>query len=760
MKVNRILIVDDDPGVRKTISDILRGRDYEPVTAATGMEAIAGIRGEMSDIAVALIDLKLDDMSGLEVMREIKEVFPETECIVITGYASQETAIEAVNLGAFSYVQKPYDMEQLLLTIRRACDKRDTELALRESEEKYRSLAATTDFMFLVDRDCRFLLMNEGYRARCGVELKDAIGKTYSDFHSEEGTGKFTKKVANVFETGESIQHEHGSNRDGKCFLRTLSPVKDQNGETVAVTVVSKDITERKQAERALRESEEKYRFLTENAADVIFTLDAEGKFTYLSPEFERATGYAIEDFIRRPFIDTLVPEYIESTVERFKRGLAGSTTEFYEVVVKHKDGGEVPVELNVTTLLDGGGTPVGRIGIARDITERRQAEAEKENLEFQLRQAQKMKAIGTLAGGIAHDFNNLLMGIEGSASLLLLDMDSTHPHYERLRNIEQYVEDGAELTGQLLGFARGGKYEVKPTDLNKLIKNSSGMFGRTKKEINIHIKYQKDIWTVEADQGQIEQTLLNLYVNAWQAMPEGGDLYLHTNNVTVDESYALPYNFEPGRYVRISVTDTGVGMDEETTKRIFDPFFTTKERSSVKGTGLGLASAYGIIKNHNGFINVYSEEGVGTTFNIYLPASEKETAEERQLTEEIMRGTETILLVDDEEMIIEVEKEMLETLGYKVLLARSGEEAVTSYRKNRGRIDMVILDMIMPGMGGGEVYDILKKINPEIKVLLSSGYSLSGQGEEILERGCDDFIQKPFNTEQLSRRARELLEK
>ena len=246
--------------------------------------------------------------------------------------------------------------------------------------------------------------------------------------------------------------------------------------------------------------------------------------------------------------------------------------------------------------------------------------------LQAQLHQAERLEAIGTLAGGVAHDFNNLLMGIQGNASLMLLDIDSSNINYERLKNIEKSVRGGAKLTKQLLGFARGGRYEVEVSDLNDLVKKTSELFGRTKKEIAIHHKYQEGIWRVEVDQKQIEQVLMNLYINAWQAMPRGGELYLQTENVTLDENHAKTYRVSPGKYVKISVTDTGEGMDEKTQQMIFDPFFTTRQIGG--GAGLGLASAYGIIRNHGGIINVYSKKGEGATFNIYLPPSEKEAVE------------------------------------------------------------------------------------------------------------------------------------
>ncbi|MCX5856105.1 MAG: response regulator, partial [Deltaproteobacteria bacterium] len=259
-----------------------------------------------------------------------------------------------------------------------------------------------------------------------------------------------------------------------------------------------------------------------------------------------------------------------------------------------------------------------------------------------------------------------------------------------------------------------------------------------------------------EVDQGQMEQVFMNLYVNAWQAMPGGGEIYIETENVLWDDERVLPYAVKPGKYVKISVADTGTGMDEKTKEQIFDPFFTTKEMG--RGTGLGLATVYGIIKGHGGMINVDSEPGHGTTFTIYLPASEKEVVKEKTVTGTIAKGTETILLVDDEKTVLEVNKEMLEFLGYPVYAAGNGQEAVAVYMEKSEEIDLVILDMIMPGISGGETFDRLREINSDIRVILSSGYSIEGEAQEILSRGCNGFLQKPFQLEKLSRKVREVL--
>jgi len=282
-------------------------------------------------------------------------------------------------------------------------------------------------------------------------------------------------------------------------------------------------------------------------------------------------------------------------------------------------------------------------------------------------------------------------------------------------------------------------------------------MFGRTRKDITIHEKYEDNLWAVEVDQGQIEQVLLNILVNAWQAMPDGGNLYIQTVNSIIDENLSDPYGVKPGKYVKVSATDTGIGMDKQVVKRIFDPFFTTKEVS--RGTGLGLASAYGIINNHGGFIDVNSEINQGSTFNVYLPASNKKTLSDKKQKEIILKGDETILLVDDEDVIVDVGLSLLEILGYEVLVATSGKEALEIFEDNLAKVDLVILDMVMPKMDGSQTFKMLKERNPEIKVLLSSGYSINGKASEIMSMGCNGFIQKPFKMGDLSIKMREILD-
>ncbi|MBT3218570.1 MAG: response regulator, partial [Proteobacteria bacterium] len=363
---------------------------------------------------------------------------------------------------------------------------------------------------------------------------------------------------------------------------------------------------------------------------------------------------------------------------------------------------------------------------------------------------------IGTLAGGIAHDFNNLMMGIQGNVSLLRRTNESNYPD-RKLELIEQSIQDASHLTRQLLSLARGGKYDVKPTDLSRVAHKTMHLFASTNKQLSLGEDFADGLWSTDVDRSQMEQLLLNLLVNAAQAMPNGGDVAVETQNVTLAKCDAESFQVEPGRYVKLVVTDTGAGMDEETSRRCFDPFFTTK--GIGRGTGLGLASVYGIVRNHAGFVDVISTPGQGSSFRIFLPASNKLHEEETELTDIFATGKETVLIVDDEPMILEVAGEMLQVMGYRVLTVGSGKEAIELFKERGDQIDVVILDTVMPDMGGSETFDALRDLDPEIRVLLTSGYSVDGEAKHILDRGCNGFIQKPFKMELLSQLLRQVLD-
>ena len=632
-----------------------------------------------------------------------------------------------------------------------------SEDALRESEKSYKQLvqyapAAITEIDI---RKTRFISVNDIVCEYTGYTREELLAMDPLDIFAEESKALFLERLARAA-AGEQIPEtaEYKITRKDGGEILTLTNVRvtfDDKGHPVKTTGVSYDITERRQAEMALYKEQERFRILVDESPLGVSLIGEDGLHKYLNPKFTEIFGYTLEDiptekdWFEKAYPDKEYRNQIVSTWVKDEKEYETGQARPRTFNIKCKDGSEKTVNLKPVRMKTG-----DRLVIYEDITDIRRLEA-------QFQQSQRMEAIGTLAGGIAHNFNNLLMVIQGRTSLMLLGKDPDHPDFTHLKSIEKYVDEAADLTRKLLGFARGGKYEIMPADLNALVKKSSNMFGRTKKEIKIHTTYQKDLWGVEIDENQIEQVLMNFYLNAWQAMPGGGDLIVQTENVLLDEDDTNAHQVEPGKYVRISVADTGVGMDAETREKVFDPFFTTKEVG--KGTGLGLASAYGIVKNHKGFINVYSEKGRGTTFHIYLPASEKGAVKERELPEDLLKSEETVLLVDDEEMILDVGRQLLEKLGYRVLSAGSGKQAIEIYKKNKENIHIVILDMIMPVMGGGKTFDSLKKIDPEVKVLLSSGYSLNGQATEILNRGCNGFIQKPFNLMDLSHKIRGILD-
>jgi two-component system, cell cycle sensor histidine kinase and response regulator CckA len=628
--------------------------------------------------------------------------------------------------------------------------------ALRRSEERYRNiLESIQDAYAEVDLQGRFLFFNDSLCRMIGHSREVLLGMNYRDIATPEVARKAYEFFHEIYVTGKpsTLMDYEVIRKDGtkRVFELSVSLMSDDAGKATGFRGLARDITKRKEAEEALRISEARFRDLAELLPETVYETDLKGRITFVNKSGLERFGYSGQDICNGlNVLDVVSRDERQMLLENIDKLLKGEKTGLKEYLVVRKNGTTFPVFAHSAPIL-GDGKPLGFRGFLVDISE-------KKNLEEQLLHAQRMESIGTLAGGVAHDFNNLLTGIQGNVSIMMMEIDKGGPlHKKRLENMERCVKRGTDLTRQLLGFARGGKYEVKVTDLSDFIRKSTDMFIRARKEIRLHLQGGKGIWPVDVDQGQMEQVLLNLYLNAWQAMPGGGDLYVGLENVDLGDDSAKPYELSSGRYVKVSVRDTGIGMDDAVKARIFDPFFTTKDRAS--GTGLGLASVYGIVKNHGGSIHVESKAGFGTEFMIFMPASSKDVEHEVAVGDEVEKGTGCILLVDDEEMILDVGCEMLSELGYRVVKARGGKEGLVQFQRLIPVVDLVILDMIMPDMSGMEVFERLKEIYPGVRVLLSSGYSLEGQAKEIMERGCRGFIQKPFSLQDLSKKIREVID-
>ena len=631
---------------------------------------------------------------------------------------------------------------------------------LQKSAEQHQSILQTAmDGFWLTDIQGQLLEVSETYCQMSGYSETELLEMRIADVEAIDTTDYIASRIQDIIKKGAGRFQSKHKRKNGSVFDVEVSvQYREEDGGRFVCFL--RDISDSKQAEKTLAKNLESLK-LGESVAGLGYFernwVSGEG---FWSEGFYRLLGETPDDIdcTHAEFIKYVHPDEVERVSAHIRETLETRTFMDIEFRLVQAGGDIIDIHGKGRNSYDESGKPLSTIGTFIDITGEKKAEEEKRRLEDKLQQAQRMESIGTLAGGIAHNFNNLLMGIQGNASIIFLDINSSHPRHKNLKNIEKLVENGAKLAAQLIGYAREGKYEVKPINLNQLVEETSDTFRMTKKEITVHQELSEDLHGIEADQGQIEQILLNLYVNAVEAMPEGGNLFLKTMNVTDKDMSGKPYKANPGNYALLTVRDTGIGMDKETRERIFEPFFTTKGLAS--GTGLGLASTYGIIKGHGGYVDVDSEKGKGTTFSIYLPATEEMIEQKNVLSDELVKGKGTVLLVDDEEMVLEVGKELLDHLGYEVLLAENGQEALELYKKNQDKIDLVLLDMVMPVMGGGEAFDRMKEINTNVKVLLSSGYSLEGEAKEILKRGCNAFIQKPFKMEQLSQKLMEVLDK
>jgi PAS domain S-box-containing protein len=506
------------------------------------------------------------------------------------------------------------------------------------------------------------------------------------------------------------------------------------------------DVTAAQTAQRALQQSEARFKSLSENAPVIIFSLDVSGAFDYVNPAWESLLGQSRQEILGRLFVDLVQPENDTDVAALFRQLISGeSSVAELNLQIVHKNGSQRLFNTSLSANSGMDGRVSGIIGLAKDVTE-------EQRLQHQLFESQKMEAIGTLAGGIAHDFNNLLMGMQANLSLMRLETAQVGSLQEKIRRIEDQIQNGASLTRQLLGYARKGKYAPTVFDLNVLIREALTVVNRTNKGVVIAQDLSDQPALIKADQGQIELVLLNLFINAVDAMPDGGELAVATRVIQAANRSGDPKIPGNGPYVQLSIRDTGIGMDQTTQNHIFEPFFTTKEMG--RGTGLGLASVYGVVKNHGGSIQVDSALGRGSTFTLMMPAAKAESPacslpEKNAILPE---GSGTILIVDDEPLILQYCREMIKSLGFSVLSAQEAEEAIEIYQEHHQDIDIAILDMIMPNMNGIQLLEALQAINPEIKTIITTGYALDSRISKKITEGSHQCLKKPYTRDQLAK--------
>jgi two-component system cell cycle sensor histidine kinase/response regulator CckA len=641
-------------------------------------------------------------------------------------------------------------------------DRKRAASELRKSEARYRDILNNIeDGYYEVDLAGNLTFFNDSLCTLFGISRQDLLGMNNREYTDEETAKKIFTVFHQVYITGISAKTFDWEivRRDGerRHVEASVSLMKDDNGKPIGFQGIVRDVTERKSLRRKLEASEERYRSLVENTMDGYFICEIPStRVLFANQRTCDLIGYHMKEILKRRLLDFLDPQEKPVLENRLGTWLEGKTLNpaRYVYTVKRKDGSTFKVEAATSRVMFEGRPAMQ--GVFKDVTEH-------ERLERQLQQAQKMEAIGTLAGGIAHDFNNLLQAILGYSQILALGKEPDDPELVRLQQIENSAMRASELTQQLLTFSRKVESKLRPVDLNLEVRQVEKLLKRTiPKMISIELQLQDDLQVVNADPAQVEQVMMNLAVNARDAMPEGGKIIIETENVFLDQHYCRTHaGAVVGRYVRLSFTDTGQGMEKEAVEHIFEPFYTTKELG--KGTGLGLSMVYGIVKSHKGYIMCYSEPNVGTIFKIYLPAveSESKNKEAKQKEQEkIAGGDETILLVDDEELLQDIGKQILEQFGYTVLTAPDGETALELYDERREEISLIILDLMMPGMGGKQCLEKLLATAPDAKVLIASGYSLDGPAKTVLEAGAKGFINKPFELQQMLKMVRTVLDK
>ncbi len=626
---------------------------------------------------------------------------------------------------------------------------------LRKVEEDLRSALAELDIVFnsvpaaiwIKDKHNNYLRVNRAAALLVEREPEEIAGKSSYELFPATADEIYRQDQI-VIQGGDSLRGAIIPITTSKGEVRIIQsdkiPYYDSRGELMGVIVFSLDITEQSKIQKEIRNTNAYNRGLIESTLDPLFIISPLGRLMDINRAAERLTGFSKEELLGREF-STLFSEHSDAK-EIFRQALKNGEVKGYSLNLLNQEGEASPFFVNASVFRNEEGETVGVIAAARDITDLKKAEE-------RLYQAQKMESIGKLAGGVAHDFNNLLTGIMGYANLLKIELPPGSTHHEAVGVIEKAAERASDLTRQLLGFARQGKIMNIPVNLNSIIRDINELMIRTlNKNIVIRLELgESELW-VQGDPGQLQQVVLNLVVNAKDAMPDGGILTFHLQKTEIDSQFCLSHpGIKPGTYVELSVSDTGSGIPLSIQNRVFEPYFTTKKEG--EGTGMGLAMSYGIIKNHMGGIYLTSELGKGSIFQIYLPfyKEQDKSFPETQPETKIPRGEGFILLVDDESIIRELSSTLLQQLGYQVKAVSNGQEAIDYYQQHSKEIDLVVLDMIMPGMNGPETYALMKDINPRVKVMISSGYGRDGKVQELMKNGVVGFVQKPFRIQELA---------
>jgi PAS domain S-box-containing protein len=791
-----VLIVDDNPTNRQRLRLTLEAQGHRTIEASDGVEGLEKLRS--ADVDAVISDVLMPRMDGYRLSWEIRRSEELREIPIVIYSSTHAPPAEAgltSNVGVDRFLPSPATPGSILdalteavvsrKSLRRApgteeldrlkeysdrlvleLEKKNLELesardllsnsneALRKSEKRFRDLVDQAPIgVFQSTPEGRFLDANAAFAVMLGYDtarelLQIPAIEAYADPADRARVLARLNRSGGV--SGMEVRLKR---RDGGLVWARIDGrgVLGADGGLERYEIFATDVSEQRRSADALLASETRYRALLEHAHDAIFVNDEAGIVQEVNRAAELLVGATREEMVGRSFLETLPVEDRARVLETFEETLEhGRILELLEVCIQRREGTTVPAEVSASVVQIGGKPFV--VAFLRDVSERNAMAA-------QLRVAQKLDAIGQLAGGVAHDFNNLLTAILGYSQLLAPELRGNDEHFAAIEEIRKAGERAADLTRQLLAFSRKQILEPKVLDLNDVVRRIEGLLTRLiGEDVRVRLNLGSALGAIRADAGQIEQVIMNLAVNARDAMPRGGDISIETANVELAETYTQMHRpVHPGPYVMLAVSDTGVGMDAVTRERIFEPFFTTKEKG--QGTGLGLSTVYGIVKQSSGYVWVYSEPGKGTAFKVYLPRVEG-AVEARAASESPAlpaTGDETILLVEDEESVRALARRTLEARGYRVFDAADGGEAVEI--AGHERIDLLLTDMVLPGMGGGEIAARIHEIHPAAKVLFTSGYTddVIVRGG-LLERGAA-FLEKPFTPSLLARKVREVLD-